>query len=55
MGLLGRGKTAETPAIESKNHAAHPLGDDDTGRIVENTVRGPSPSGVILYMTQPAT
>lgn len=42
MGLLGRGKTAEQPAIEKQHHDAHPLGDDDTGKIVDNTVRGPS-------------
>lgn len=37
MGLLGRGKTAEQPAIEKQHHDAHPLGDDDTGKIVDNT------------------
>jgi hypothetical protein len=38
MGLLSRGKTAEAPAME-QNHPTHPLGDDDTGKIVNNTVR----------------
>ncbi len=41
MGLLGRGKTAEQPTMEKQHHDAHPLGDDDTRRIVNNTVRGP--------------
>jgi succinate-acetate transporter protein len=37
MGLLGRGKTAEQPTMEKQHHDAHPLGDDDTRRIVNNT------------------
>ena len=54
MGLLGRGKTAEQPAMEKQHHDAHPLGDDDTGKIVNNTVRAPY-IGVILHMTQPGS
>lgn len=37
MGLLSRGKTAEGPAIEKAPGYEHPLGDDDTGAIVNNT------------------
>lgn len=39
MGLLSRGKVAEGPAIEKTEHGGHPLHGDDTGDIVNNTVR----------------